>query len=85
VQENRPNKAASSQRIRARWQLLYTLVNNPSLLGSRKHFQTMQTSESVRNGTPNRTSKQGSRKESGKVEAEPVQSPESASSQDKTE
>ncbi|MED6245537.1 hypothetical protein ATANTOWER_004470, partial [Ataeniobius toweri] len=85
VQENRPNKAASSQRIRARWQLLYTLVNNPSLLGSRKHFQTLQTSESVRNGTPNRTSKQGSRKESGKVEAEPVQSPESASSQDKTE
>ncbi|MED6281756.1 hypothetical protein CHARACLAT_025052, partial [Characodon lateralis] len=85
VQENGPNKAASSQRIRARWQLLYTLVNNPSLLGSRKHFQTLQTSESVRNGTPNRTSKQGSRKESGKVEAEPVQSPESASSQDKTE
>ncbi|KAK5601751.1 hypothetical protein CRENBAI_020996 [Crenichthys baileyi] len=85
VQENRPNKAASSQRIRVRWQLLYTLVNNPSLLGSRKHFQTLQTSESVRNGTPNRTSKQGSRKESGKVEAEPVQSSESASSQDKTE
>ncbi|XP_047218563.1 receptor for retinol uptake stra6-like isoform X2 [Girardinichthys multiradiatus] len=85
VQENRPNKAASSQRICARWQLLYTLVNNPSLLGSRKHFQTLQTSESVRNGTPNCTSKQGSRKESGKVEAEPVQSPESASSQDKTE
>uniref|UniRef100_M4A780 Receptor for retinol uptake STRA6 n=1 Tax=Xiphophorus maculatus TaxID=8083 RepID=M4A780_XIPMA len=66
AQENRPNKAASSRRIRARWQLLYTLVNNPSLLGSRKHFQTLQTSESVPNGTPNRSSK----KEAEKAEAE---------------
>uniref|UniRef100_A0A3B3XCG7 Receptor for retinol uptake STRA6 n=1 Tax=Poecilia mexicana TaxID=48701 RepID=A0A3B3XCG7_9TELE len=79
--ENRPNKAASGQRIRTRWQLLYTLVNNPSLLGSRKHFQTLQTSESVPNGTPNRSSK----KEAEKAEAEAAPSSEGASSQDETE
>lgn len=62
IQENRQNKATSSRRIRSRWQLLYTLVNNPSLLGSRKHFQTLQTSPSVQNGTPSR----GSKKEAGK-------------------
>lgn len=48
-----PNKATVHRRVRSRWQLLYTLVNNPSLLGSRKHFQTPQASESVLNGTPN--------------------------------
>ncbi|KAM4596367.1 receptor for retinol uptake stra6-like isoform 1-T2 [Fundulus diaphanus] len=85
VQENRPAKATGSRRIRARWQLLYTLVNNPSLLGSRKHFQTLQTSESVRNGTPNRSSKKAVEEEAGTAEAEPVQSSESASSQDKIE
>lgn len=47
------SKATGRRRIRCRWQLLYTLVNNPSLLGSRKHFQTLQTSESILNGTPN--------------------------------
>uniref|UniRef100_A0A4W6EI03 Receptor for retinol uptake STRA6 n=1 Tax=Lates calcarifer TaxID=8187 RepID=A0A4W6EI03_LATCA len=66
IQENRPNKATSRRMIRARWQLLYTLVNNPSLLGSRKHFQTLHTSESVLNGTPNRSSKKGSKKEAAK-------------------
>ncbi|KAJ0056799.1 hypothetical protein NL108_017707, partial [Boleophthalmus pectinirostris] len=40
LQENRPNAAVLSRRIRRRWRLLFTLVNNPSLLGSRKHFQT---------------------------------------------
>uniref|UniRef100_A0AAZ3P046 Receptor for retinol uptake STRA6 n=1 Tax=Oncorhynchus tshawytscha TaxID=74940 RepID=A0AAZ3P046_ONCTS len=38
-QEKRPDKVVNSRRVRARWQLLYTLVNNPSLLGSRKHYQ----------------------------------------------
>lgn len=85
IQENRPSKATSSRRIRARWQLLYTLVNNPSLLGSRKHFQTLQTSESVLNGTPNRTSKKGSKKEASEPAAEPVQSTETPANQDKTE
>ncbi|XP_041845041.1 receptor for retinol uptake stra6-like [Melanotaenia boesemani] len=85
IQDNRPSKATSSQRIRVRWQLLYTLVNNPSLLGSRKHFQTLQSSGSVLNGTPNRSSKKGSTKEAGKTAAEPVQSSETPASQDKTE
>ncbi|XP_015228861.1 PREDICTED: stimulated by retinoic acid gene 6 protein homolog [Cyprinodon variegatus] len=85
VQENGSNKATSSRRVCARWQLMYTLVNNPSLLGSRKHFQTLQKSESVRNGTPNRSSKKSSQAEAVKTEAEPVQSSESPSSQDKTE
>ncbi|XP_071755924.1 receptor for retinol uptake stra6-like [Centroberyx gerrardi] len=49
-QEKQQSKAADSRRIRSRWQLLYTLVNNPSLLGSRKHFQ-LQTSDSFLNGT----------------------------------
>uniref|UniRef100_A0A3Q3W2E1 Receptor for retinol uptake STRA6 n=1 Tax=Mola mola TaxID=94237 RepID=A0A3Q3W2E1_MOLML len=70
IQLNRPSRASGRQRVRARWQLLYTLVNNPSLLGSRKHFQTLQTSESVLNGTPNHSSKkQGSKKEAGKAES----------------
>uniref|UniRef100_A0A8C4HB80 Receptor for retinol uptake STRA6 n=1 Tax=Dicentrarchus labrax TaxID=13489 RepID=A0A8C4HB80_DICLA len=68
IQENRPSKATSRQRIRCRWQLLYTLVNNPSLLGSRKHFQTLQTSESILNGTPNHSSKKGSMKEAAESE-----------------
>ncbi|TNN53176.1 Stimulated by retinoic acid gene 6 protein [Liparis tanakae] len=31
IQENRPNKAAARRRVVSRWQLLYTLVNNPWL------------------------------------------------------
>ena len=85
IQENRPSKATSCRRIRSRWQLLYTLVNNPSLLGSRKHFQTLKTSESVLNGTPNRSSKKGSNKEASKAAAEPVQSTETPTNQDKTD
>ncbi|XP_017282207.1 receptor for retinol uptake stra6 [Kryptolebias marmoratus] len=81
IQENRPNKSTGSWRVRARWQLLYTLVNNPSLVGSRKHFQTLQTSESVLNGTPNRRSK----KEAEKPEAELIQSPETPPHPDETE
>ncbi|KAM9366928.1 receptor for retinol uptake stra6-like [Symphorus nematophorus] len=85
IQENRPSKATSRRRIRCRWQLLYTLVNNPSLLGSRKHFQTLQTSENVLNGTPNRSSKKGSKKEADKPAAEPDQSTETPTNQDKTD
>ena len=81
IQDNQPSKATSSRRIRARWQLLYTLVNNPSLLGSRKHFQTLQTLGSVLNGTPSHTPKKGSKKEA----AEPVQSTEIQSTQYKTD
>ncbi|KAM4602962.1 receptor for retinol uptake stra6-like [Polymixia lowei] len=69
TEEKRPNKAADGKRIRARWQLLYTLVNNPSLLGSRKHFQ-LQTSESFLNGTLSRNAK-----EAGKPDPETAATP----------
>ncbi|XP_068173100.1 receptor for retinol uptake stra6-like [Antennarius striatus] len=62
IQENRPG-----HRVRCRWRLLYTLVNNPSLLGSRKHFQTPKTPEGTLNGTPSH--KRGGQKEG----SEPVQ------------
>ncbi|KAJ4947202.1 hypothetical protein JOQ06_009240 [Pogonophryne albipinna] len=84
IQVNRPNKATSRRRIQCRWQLVYTLVNNPSLLGSRKHFQTLQTSEITLNGTPF-TSSKGSRKEAATPAAEPVQSTEAPTNEDKTE
>uniref|UniRef100_A0A673I6L5 Receptor for retinol uptake STRA6 n=1 Tax=Sinocyclocheilus rhinocerous TaxID=307959 RepID=A0A673I6L5_9TELE len=61
-QEKKQNKVSSAKRARAHWQLLYTLVNNPSLVGTRKHFQR-QSSESFINGALNRTSKEGSKKE----------------------
>lgn len=69
-----PNKATSSRRVRSRWQLLYTLVNNPSLLGSRKHFQTLHTSESFLNGTPNHNSKRGSKKDAAEA-VRPAETP----------
>uniref|UniRef100_A0A8C5EH43 Receptor for retinol uptake STRA6 n=1 Tax=Gouania willdenowi TaxID=441366 RepID=A0A8C5EH43_GOUWI len=76
VKKNRPSKTTNSRRVRARWQLLYTLVNNPSLLGSRKHFQTTQL-----NGTPNPSS----RKESNKAVAEPAQSTDVPKGPEKTD
>ncbi|XP_038557845.1 receptor for retinol uptake stra6-like [Micropterus salmoides] len=85
IRENRPNKATSSRRIRTRWQLLYTLVNNPSLLGSRKHFQTRRTSKSTLNGTPNHSAKKGSKREASMTAAEPVQSTAAPTNQDKTD
>uniref|UniRef100_A0A673HWP5 Receptor for retinol uptake STRA6 n=1 Tax=Sinocyclocheilus rhinocerous TaxID=307959 RepID=A0A673HWP5_9TELE len=54
-QEKKQNKVSNAKRARAHWQLLYTLVNNPSLVGTRKHFQH-QSSESFING-------EGSKKE----------------------
>ncbi|XP_071378929.1 receptor for retinol uptake stra6-like [Centroberyx affinis] len=65
-QDKKQSKAADSRRIRSRWQLLYTLVNNPSLLGSRKHFQ-LQTSDSFLNGTLSRGAK-----EAGEPASEPA-------------
>uniref|UniRef100_A0A3Q3MVD3 Receptor for retinol uptake STRA6 n=1 Tax=Mastacembelus armatus TaxID=205130 RepID=A0A3Q3MVD3_9TELE len=78
IQENRLSDANGAQRIRSRWQLLYTLVNNPSLLGSRKHFQTRQSSDSVLNGTPNHSSK----KEADRPAAQPVASAENPTNQE---
>lgn len=74
-QEKKQNKVSNAKRARAHWQLLYTLVNNPSLVGSRKHFQC-QSSESFINGALNRTSKEGSKKE-GSIK-EPSKEAESA-------
>ncbi|GAA6097798.1 receptor for retinol uptake stra6 isoform X1 [Tachysurus ichikawai] len=63
-QEKKQNKVPNAKRARGHWHLLYTLVNNPSLVGSRKHFQR-QSSESVLNGTLKRSFKEGSKKEIG--------------------
>lgn len=79
-----PSKVTGHRRIRSRWQLLYTLVNNPSLLGSRKHFQTLQTPDNVLNGTPNHDS-QGSKTEATQAAAEAVEPTETPSTQEKTE
>ncbi|XP_034542240.1 receptor for retinol uptake stra6 [Notolabrus celidotus] len=61
-QEKKLHKVCSAKRARRHWQLLYTLVNNPSLVGTRKHFQC-QTAESFLNGSLNRSAKEGSNKE----------------------
>uniref|UniRef100_A0A8C4I875 Receptor for retinol uptake STRA6 n=1 Tax=Dicentrarchus labrax TaxID=13489 RepID=A0A8C4I875_DICLA len=63
-QEKKQLKVSSAKRARRHWQLLYTLVNNPSLVGTRKHFQR-QTAESFLNGSLKRSTKEGSKKESG--------------------
>jgi len=61
-QEKKQHKVSSAKRARRHWQLLYTLVNNPSLVGTRKHFQR-QTTESILNGSFNRSTKEESKKE----------------------
>ncbi|XP_076588784.1 receptor for retinol uptake stra6 [Chaetodon auriga] len=68
-QEKKQHKVSSAKRARRHWQLLYTLVNNPSLVGTRKHFQR-QTAESFLNGSLNRSAKEGSTKEAATKEAE---------------
>ncbi|KAK0135396.1 Receptor for retinol uptake stra6 [Merluccius polli] len=60
-QENRLARAANRKRVFVRWQLLYTLINNPSLLGSRKHFQLQTSCEGALNGALQ--CKEGSTKE----------------------
>uniref|UniRef100_A0A8C5GBP9 Receptor for retinol uptake STRA6 n=2 Tax=Gouania willdenowi TaxID=441366 RepID=A0A8C5GBP9_GOUWI len=61
-QEKKQHKVSSAKMARGRWQLLYTLVNNPSLVGTRKHHQH-QTAQSFVNGSFSRSTKQGSKKE----------------------
>ncbi|KAJ7994562.1 hypothetical protein DPEC_G00250750 [Dallia pectoralis] len=64
VNQKRQNKAVNdSRRVCARWHLLYTLVNNPSLLGSRKHFK-LQSSDSFVDGV-RRSATEGSRQDAG--------------------
>ncbi|XP_061526105.1 receptor for retinol uptake stra6-like isoform X3 [Phycodurus eques] len=83
IQESSQSTSTSSRRIRSRWQLVYTLVNNPALLGSRKHFQTMQSLESILNGSPKHRKQTSSRREVGKASStEPAPS---SDSQDKTD
>ncbi|KAK1160942.1 hypothetical protein AOXY_G19791 [Acipenser oxyrinchus oxyrinchus] len=58
VQQDKKQKMiCNSKRARGRWWLVFTLVNNPSLVASRKHFQA-QSSEAFLNGTLNRTTKE---------------------------
>ncbi|XP_061578604.1 receptor for retinol uptake stra6 [Cololabis saira] len=68
-QEKKQHKVSSAKRARRHWQLLYTLVNNPSLVGTRKHFQH-QNAESFVNGSLNRSTKEGSGKEEATKDAE---------------
>ncbi|XP_045893936.1 receptor for retinol uptake stra6 [Micropterus dolomieu] len=68
-QEKKQLQASIAKRTRRHWHLLYTLVNNPSLVGTRKHFQR-QTTESFLNGSLNRSAKVGSKKEAATKEAE---------------
>ncbi|XP_061678533.1 receptor for retinol uptake stra6 isoform X2 [Syngnathoides biaculeatus] len=57
-QEKKHSKVSGAKRARGHWQLLYTLANNPSLVGTRKHFQQGAAAESFVNG-----SLKGSKKE----------------------
>nr|XP_046250584.1 receptor for retinol uptake stra6 [Scatophagus argus]XP_046250585.1 receptor for retinol uptake stra6 [Scatophagus argus]XP_046250586.1 receptor for retinol uptake stra6 [Scatophagus argus]XP_046250587.1 receptor for retinol uptake stra6 [Scatophagus argus] len=68
-QEKKQHKVSSAKRARRHWQLLYTLVNNPSLVGTRKHFKR-QTAGSFLNGSLNHSSKEGSKQEAATKEAE---------------
>ncbi|XP_035520283.1 receptor for retinol uptake stra6 [Morone saxatilis] len=68
-QEKKQLKVSNAKRARRHWQLLYTLVNNPSLVGTRKHFQR-QTAESFLNGSLKRSTKEGSKKDTATKEAE---------------
>ncbi|KAK7890992.1 hypothetical protein WMY93_022955 [Mugilogobius chulae] len=61
--EKKVNKVSSAKRARGRWQLLYTLVNNPALVGTRKHFQQRQSADSFVNGSLKKSSTGGSKKE----------------------
>uniref|UniRef100_A0A8C6SN43 Receptor for retinol uptake STRA6 n=1 Tax=Neogobius melanostomus TaxID=47308 RepID=A0A8C6SN43_9GOBI len=67
--EKKVHKVSSAKRARGRWQLLYTLVNNPALVGTRKHFQR-QSADSFVNGSLKKSIKEGSKKETPSKEAE---------------
>lgn len=67
-QDKKQNKVPNAKQAHGHWHLLYTLVNNPSLVRSRKHFQ-LQSSESILNGTLKRSYKEGSKKEGGTTAA----------------
>ncbi|XP_061670437.1 receptor for retinol uptake stra6-like [Syngnathoides biaculeatus] len=83
IQESSQSRSTNSRRIRSRWHLVYTLVNNPSLLGSRKHFQKLQSLDSILNGSPKRSKQKSSKREVGKASA--TEAAPSTESQDKTD
>ncbi|XP_061630481.1 receptor for retinol uptake stra6 [Phyllopteryx taeniolatus] len=62
-QEKKHLKVSSAKRARGHWQLLYTLANNPSLVGTRKHFQQRRATESFVNGSLKGSTKEGNKKE----------------------
>ncbi|XP_061531903.1 receptor for retinol uptake stra6 isoform X2 [Phycodurus eques] len=62
-QEKKHLKASSAKRARGHWQLLYTLANNPSLVGTRKHFHQRTATESFVNGSLKGSTKDGNKKE----------------------
>nr|XP_061812866.1 receptor for retinol uptake stra6-like [Nerophis lumbriciformis] len=63
-QEKKQVKVSSAKRARGHWQLLYTLVNNPSLVGTRKHFlQQRAATDSFVNGSLKGSTKGGDSKE----------------------
>lgn len=67
-QEKKQQKVSDAKRARRHWHLLYTLVNNPSLVGTRKHF-LRQAAESFVNGSLDRSAKEGGKKEAATKEA----------------
>lgn len=67
--EKKVHKVSCAKRARGRWQLLYTLVNNPALVGTRKHFQR-QSADSFVNGSLKKSIKEGSKKEASSKDAE---------------
>ncbi|XP_076860728.1 receptor for retinol uptake stra6 isoform X2 [Brachyhypopomus gauderio] len=66
--DKKHSKMSRAKRARGHWYLLYTLVNNPSLVGSRKHFQR-QSSESFINGAFKQSCKGSSKGRGGTTEA----------------
>ncbi|XP_059917903.1 receptor for retinol uptake stra6 [Gadus macrocephalus] len=67
-QEKKLQKVSAAKRARAHWRLLYTLVNNPSLVGSRKHFKH-RAAEGFLNGSLKPTaSTKGSKREAATKE-----------------
>ncbi|XP_034032331.1 receptor for retinol uptake stra6 [Thalassophryne amazonica] len=63
-QEKKQHKVSSAKRVCRHWHLLYTLVNNPSLVGTRKHFQC-HSADSFLNGSLNRSTKERHTKDAG--------------------
>ncbi|KAJ3596360.1 hypothetical protein NHX12_002768 [Muraenolepis orangiensis] len=62
-QEKKQQKVSAAKRARAHWRLLYTLVNNPSLVGTRSHFIHHAAAASFLNGSLKPAASNGSERE----------------------